>query len=263
MTWIGHSTYLIQTPGLNILTDPQFSRRASPVQFMGPPRFLPPALTIDQLPPIDVVLISHDHYDHLDRDSISELADRFGSRIRWVTPLVYRDWMEARGACRIDELDWWETADQPTGSGSARIAAVPAQHWTSRWPLRRNARLWASWAVRLADGRGIFFCGDTGYFPEHPEIRRRIGRFDVVILPIGAYEPRWFMRPAHVNPEEAVRVYRDLGGHGLFCAAHWGTFRLTDEDPLEPPERIRSAWRSAGLPEEDLWVAAIGETRVV
>jgi N-acyl-phosphatidylethanolamine-hydrolysing phospholipase D len=262
ITWVGHATFLLQIGGLNVLTDPHWSERASPVQFAGPRRFVPPGIPFEELPPIDVVVISHDHYDHLDASTVRRLVRKFGDRIRWITPLRYKQWMRKRGAASHIELDWWESADLTTG-GRLRITALPAQHWTSRQPWSRGRRLWASWSVAVPGGASVYFAGDTGYFPEFANIGAHMAPFDAVLLPIGAYDPSWFMQPVHMNPEEAVAAYRDLGSEGLFCAMHWGTWRLTDEDPLEPPLRAAEAWREAGLPEGRLWIARHGETQLI
>jgi N-acyl-phosphatidylethanolamine-hydrolysing phospholipase D len=262
-TWIGHSSFLLQAGGVNLLTDPHLTGRASPLSWAGPVRFLPPGLPLEALPPIDAVLLSHDHYDHLDEGTVRGLAERFGGRVRWFTPLGYRGWFAKRGVAAVTELDWWEGADLPGPAGALRIRALPAQHWTSRRLWDRFRRLWCSWSVETPGGRRIYFGGDSGWFPGYREIGERAGPFDLVLLPIGAYEPRWFMRPSHMNPEEAVRAYGELGGEGTFAGMHWGTFRLTDEAPLEPPDRVRAAWARAGLPPERLWLPAVGETRVV
>ncbi len=259
VTWIGHATFLVQAGGLNLLTDPVWSRRASPLSWLGPSRFLPPALSLDALPPLDGVLLSHDHYDHLDDPTVEALVARFGGGLPWLAPLGHRDWLEGRGVERVVELDWWEEA----ALDGVRVAAAPARHW-SRRGLRSDTRLWGSWAVLPPGvGEGVLFVGDSGYGPHFQEIGQRLGPFRAAILPVGAYEPRWFMAPVHMNPEEAVRAFLDLGGAGGMVGSHWGTFRLTDEPPLEPPERTRRAWRAAGLPEERLHLPGIGGTAVL
>ena len=260
ITWVGHSTFLIQFGSLNVLTDPHWNRRASPVQFAGPLRFVPPGISWENLPPIDAVLLSHDHYDHLDDGTVRRLHRTFGSAITWYSPLGYRAWMRRRGIRRLVELDWWGEATLAGPGGSLRVIALPCQHWTRRSPFGRSGRLWASWAILADGGPAVYFGGDSGYFPEYGEIGRHVGAFDALLLPIGAYEPRWFMRPVHMNPEEAVQAYLDLGGTGTMIGMHWGTWRLTDEDPLEPPVRTRSAWAAAGLPPERLWIPRHGET---
>jgi N-acyl-phosphatidylethanolamine-hydrolysing phospholipase D len=259
VTWIGHASFLLQTGGLNVLTDPHWSPRASPSQRVGPKRFQPPGVPFDALPEIDAVLLSHDNYDHLDRGTVVRQHERFGDRLRWITPLAYRAWFGDLGVTNVHEMDWWDETDV----AGVRVMCTPAQHWTRRRLREMNDRLWASYALLLPDGRRIYWGGDSGYFRGYGEIGRRLGPFDVTMMPIGAYDPRWFMAPAHMNPEEAVRAYRELGGRGAFVAMHWGTFRLTDEDPLEPPVRARAAWRDANLPEDDLHVLAHGETLIL
>ncbi len=260
ITWVGHATFLVQAGGLNLLTDPVWSRRASPSQRIGPARFVPPGLPWEELPEVDAVLLSHDHYDHLDEGTVRRLHERFGDALRWVTPLAYREWMGKRGVRSVTELDWGEATEL---AGAARVTCLPVQHWTRRGLREMNDRLWGSFLLETAGGRKVYFGGDSGYFRGFREIGERFGPLDAALLPIGAYDPRWFMRPAHMNPEEAVRAYLDLGGAGVLAGMHWGTFRLTDEDPLEPPVRARAAWAEAGLPPERLWIPRHGETRVL
>lgn len=262
-TWVGHSTWLLRVGGLTLLTDPHFSERASPLRFAGPRRFTPPGVALEQLPPVDAVLLSHDHYDHLDEPSVRALHARFGARLRWLTPLGYRGWFAERGIESVTELDWWDETTLVGPEARLRVRCLPAQHWSSRAPWDRFSRLWCSWSVHAPAGPSVYFAGDSGWFPDYPEIGTRAGPFDLLLLPIGAYEPRWFMRPSHMNPEEAVRAYRELGGGGIFAGMHWGTFRLTDEDPLEPPVRTRAAWADAGLADDLLWIPRHGETRTV
>lgn len=261
-TWIGHATFLLQVGGANLLTDPMFSERASPVSFGGPKRFRVPGLALDALPPIDAVLLSHDHFDHLDKPSVAALLERHGPDLPFITPLGYRGWFERQGAREVRELDWWQDTEVGPPGHRVRVSAAPCRHWTRRrWAV--NRRLWASYALRAEGAPSVYFGADSGYFPGYAEIAGRLGPFDVVLLPIGAYEPRWFMRGAHMNPEDAVQAYRDLGGHGAFVGMHWGTFRLTDEPPLEPPQRTRQAWTEAGLDPGHLHLPGIGGTVVV
>ena len=270
ITWVGHSTALVQLPGLNLLTDPVWSDRSSPVGFAGPHRFVPPPLRLDELPEIHAVLLSHDHYDHLDLATVRALHRRFGDGLSWHAPLGYRRWFAAQGITRVVEKDWWEAAELPGGRFQA--VCVPARHWTRRRPGGTNRRLWCGWVVCPSGAAGaaevpaaesgprIWYAGDTGYCSAFAEIGARLGPFDASLVPIGAYEPRWFMGAAHVNPEEAVQAYLDAGGKGAFVGIHWGTWRLTFEDPLEPPVRTRAAWAAAGLPSADLHIPRHGET---
>ena len=259
ITWVGHATLLIQLPGVTLLTDPVFSRRASPVQWAGPRRFSPPGLTVEGLPTVHGVLLSHDHYDHLDRPSVEALRDRFGDDLPWFTPLGYTPWFRRLGGQNVVELDWWdETRLTAPDGGAARLQALPIRHWTRRRLFDARRRLWCSWGIRGGD-RAVYFGGDSGYCPGFAEIGERAGPFDIALLPIGAYEPRWFMKPSHMNPEEAAQACRDARATAM-VGMHWGTFRLTDEPPLEPPVRARRAWADLGLPADDLYIPALGQT---
>jgi N-acyl-phosphatidylethanolamine-hydrolysing phospholipase D len=263
LTWVGHATFLVQIDGMNILTDPVWSRRASPLQWAGPTRITEPGIPLDVLPPIDAVFLSHDHYDHLDVPTVRALHARHGDTVSWITPLGYAAWLRRLGIRNVTELDWWEHAAIHMEAGVLNVRALPAQHWTRRTPLDERRRLWASFSLRAGDGPAIYFCGDSGYFAGFREIAEAEGPFAACMLPIGAYDPRWFMKPAHMSPEEAVRAYLDLGGTGTFTGMHWGTFQLTDEPPLEPPWRARTAWQEADLPAADLWLPMHGETRLL
>jgi N-acyl-phosphatidylethanolamine-hydrolysing phospholipase D len=260
-TWIGHSTVLLQLGGLNLLTDPVFSQRAFPVQWLGPRRIMEPGLALERLPPLDVVLLSHNHYDHLDRPAVKRLA-RDHPRATWIVPLGLGRYIRGWGAREIVELDWWGTVDLH----GVRITATPARHFSARRLGDRNRSLWCGYALAL-DGWRAWFAGDTAAHPQFGEIGARSGPFDFVMIPIGAYDPRWFMDRVHVDPEEAVRIYQDLiaphpaAPRPLMLGIHWGTFRLTDEPMDQPPMRTRARWREAGLEENRLWIAAFGETR--
>jgi N-acyl-phosphatidylethanolamine-hydrolysing phospholipase D len=263
VTWVGHSTVLLQIGAVNVLTDPMWSERASPLAFAGPKRWVPPGIAFDQLPPIDVVVQSHNHYDHLDARTVVKIADAFPSAT-WMVPLGLAEFVRARGATRVVELDWWGD----TRAAELRVTCVPAQHFSGRGFGDRNATLWSGWTL-ADDRRGVLFAGDTGYHPEFGAIGRRLGPFDVALMPVGAYEPEWFMRPAHMNPDEAVRAFRELIGDAagignrrrVMVPIHFGTFKLTDEAMDEPPAWTRRAWREAGLDGRDLWLLAHGETR--
>jgi N-acyl-phosphatidylethanolamine-hydrolysing phospholipase D len=268
-TWIGHSSFLLQIGGMNVLLDPVWSERASPVSFAGPRRHTAPGFPIDALPPVDIVLLSHDHYDHLDEPTVKQLL-RAHPESRWVAPLRVGRWLARRGANVAAELDWWERADVDT----LEITATPAQHFSGRSLTGRNSTLWAGWSIRVRDddasssGRtpAVFVAGDTGAHPEFGAIARALGPFDAAFLPIGAYDPRWFMRPVHMDPEDAVAAYEDISGENgeralTFVAMHWGTCRLTDEPLDEPPRRARAVWERAGLDPALLWIPAFGESR--
>lgn len=262
ITWVGHSTFLLQIGGLNVLLDPIWSDRASPFPFGGPRRRVPPAVDFDALPPIDAVAVSHDHYDHLDAPTVKRLIRRYPA-IVWFAPLGVGDFLRANGVREVWECDWWEEA----AVASLRLTCVPAQHFSGRWINNRNETLWCGWALRSAH-HSVLFAGDTALHPEFPSIASRCGPFDVAILPIGAYEPRWFMGSVHMNPEDCLvaigqLLERQNGARMVMVGAHWGTFKLTDEPIDEPPVRTRANWRAAGLPEDDLWVMQHGETRVV
>jgi N-acyl-phosphatidylethanolamine-hydrolysing phospholipase D len=258
-TWVGHSTVLLQLGSLNVLTDPVWSDRASPLRWVGPRRLMPPALDFDALPKIDVVLVSHNHYDHLDAPTVKRLAKRFPDAT-WLCPLGVAALLRSWGVRAIEERDWWQHVDAP----NFRAACTPAQHFSARGLGDRNDTLWCGWTIE-ADGVRVYFAGDTALHPEFGAIGERLGPFDLVMLPIGAYDPRWFMRAVHMDPEDAVAAYRALlvntNSTPPCLALHWGTFRRTDEPVDEPPTRFTRAWRDAGLPESTCWVFAHGETR--
>ena len=263
ITWVGHSTLLVQLGAMNVLIDPVWSERASPWRSVGPRRLVPPGITISELPPIDVVLLSHNHYDHLDARTVRTLATMH-PEARWIVPLRLGRLVRSFGARHLAELDWWDEM----AVGDTRVACTPARHFSARTPFDRNRTLWCGFAVANAAGR-VFYAGDTGMHPEFARIGERFGSFDVSAIPIGAYEPRWFMHPVHLSPDEAVSAFRALHSHhGLprhatMLGVHWGTFRLTDEPVLDPPVVTRDTWARARLPAENLWILAHGETRVM
>lgn len=249
---------LLQLGGLNILTDPMWSERASPVQWAGPRRLMSPGVAFDALPEIDVVLLSHSHYDHLDANTVRRIAKRFPNA-SWLCPLRLGGLLRSHGVSHLVERDWWQRVEAPMYTATC----TPAKHFSARGFRDRNETLWCGWAIDVA-GTKVFFAGDTALHPEFDEIGR-LGPFDLVMLPIGAYEPRWFMGAVHMNPEDAIEAYRALSStveQSPACLAlHWGTFRLTDEPVLEPPQRFGALWREAGLAQEKNWTFAHGETR--
>ncbi|WP_457389582.1 MBL fold metallo-hydrolase [Roseateles sp. P5_E1] len=264
VTWIGHATVLAQLGGLNLLTDPIFSGRASPLPFAGPKREQPPGVALAELPHVDAVLVSHNHYDHLDLASVRSLARQPGGSPLFVVPLGLRAWFQARGIERVVELDWWQ-AERLAG---VDIVLVPAQHWSARGLNDRMKTLWGGFAVFAPDCQ-LFFAGDTGYSRDFADIRERFaerqqphqgGSFDIALIPIGAYEPRWFMQSQHVNVEEALKIHADLGAKRSL-GVHWGTFELTDEALDEPPRQLERQRAALGLAEQAVFTLAIGETR--
>lgn len=254
VTWIGHATIFMQIKGLNILTDPQFSLRASPFQWVGPKRVEPPGLNLEDLPEIHMVVISHDHYDSLDKDSIKRIRDRDHREVtRFFVPLGLKSWFNDLGIRNVRELGWCES----TRFRDAQVIAVPTQHWSQRG-FSRNKTLWAGWII-MSKGFRLFFVGDSGYTEEFLEIGREYGPFDLAAIPIGAYEPRWFMRGHHMTPEEAVKVHLDVRAKKSL-GIHWGTFMLTDEPLDEPPRRLETAKREREIDDGDFVVVKHGET---
>lgn len=260
-TWIGHATVLVQSGGLNILTDPVFSERASPLAFAGPKRAQPPGIALADLPPIDVVLISHNHYDHLDRASVVALDERSHGRTLFLVPLGLRAFFQQAGIMNVVEMDWW---DRHHVQG-VEFGLVPVQHWSARSLGDRNHTLWGGWTVFAPDLRW-YFSGDTGYSDDFRQVREKFADrlregklFDLALLAIGAYEPRWFMAGQHMNPAEAVQAHRDLAArHSI--GIHWGTFPLTDEALDQPPRDLAAAREAAGVAEADFPVLPVGGT---
>ncbi|EIK93477.1 hypothetical protein PMM47T1_26832 [Pseudomonas sp. M47T1] len=258
LTWIGHATALLQINGVNILTDPVFSERASPLSFIGPARKVPPGLTLAELPHIDVVLISHSHYDHLDTASVQALNRQAGGPPRFLVPLGIKQWMANKGIDTVEELNW---------SDHTRVAGldfwfVPATHWSARSFSDRNDTLWGGWAMKTAPGAArpfsLYFAGDTGYSGDSKRIGAAFGHFDLALIPMGAYAPRWFMGPQHIDPQQAVQVFKDVGAKKAI-GIHWGTFELTDEPLDEPPKKLLEATRAAGLPDDAFGVLHHGQ----
>jgi N-acyl-phosphatidylethanolamine-hydrolysing phospholipase D len=262
VTWIGHATALVQCGGLNVLTDPVFSERASPLPFAGPKRAQPPGIALAELPPIDVVVISHNHYDHLDRASVTQLDERAGGRTLFLVPLGLKPWFEQQGIRHVIELDWWDSRTV----GGVEFHLVPVQHWSQRTTNDRNQTLWGGWAVFAPDLRW-YFSGDAGYSRDFADTREKLAAhardgalFDLALLAIGAYEPRWFMRQQHMNPAEAVRAHRDLAARRSL-GVHWGTFELTDEPLDAPPRDLKVARQAMDVAEDDFFLLKIGQTR--
>jgi N-acyl-phosphatidylethanolamine-hydrolysing phospholipase D len=268
ITWVGHSTFLIQVDNRNILTDPIFTDRASPVYFGGPKRVTPPGIRLDQLPHIDVVLISHDHHDHLNEHSVRGILKRAQDAGEpmplFIVPEGLGKWFRKRGFPRVEEVAWWQTLDAKVAPelGTLRVLGTPVQHWSQRFPWIVNRTHWTGFVVESGEESGgkLLFPGDTGYSRDFADLREKVGPMSVALLPIGAYEPRWFMAPMHTSPVDAVRIHRDLEC-SLSIAMHWGTFPLTDEPFDEPPRLLAQAMREAEVRPEHFWVMEHGETR--
>lgn len=255
LTWLGHDTFLIQLGGLNIMTDPHLTARASPFSFMGPKRHVPPPLSFDELPRIDVVLVSHSHYDHLDRVTLQRLARQEGGAPRILMGLNLLDWARKYDIDNVSEHDW----DDVVSIGGIRFHFVPVQHWSARTPWDRNRTLWGGWVIEH-EGRRILFGGDFGYSRDLADLGERFGGFDLAMIPVGSYEPRWFMKTMHVNTDEAVQAHIDLRAR-YSVGMHWGTFRLTDETLDEPPSRFAESLERVGIPAERFFLMQHGETR--
>ena len=252
VTLIGHSTFLIQTAEANLLTDPMYSDRAGPWNLFGPRRVRQPAVRFDDLPPISTVLLSHNHYDHCDLRTLRRLAERHDPLV--VTPLGNGRLVRSAGIRRIEECDWW----QETRSAPLPITLTPAQHFSARTPFDRNRALWGGFAIAVG-GRRLYFAGDTAYGPFFAEVRERLGPIDLALLPIGAYEPRWFMKFVHMNPAEAVRAHRDLDA-AESIAMHYGTFQLTTEGIDEPLRALDDACRDQQVDRSRFRILGFGES---
>ncbi len=255
ITFVNHATFLIQTGGAAILTDPVWSERASPFRRIGPRRVRHPGVAFADLPKIDVVLVSHNHYDHLDIPTLARLRQRFAPAVlaaagdsRLLGPLRFT---------RLHELDWW---DAIAFSDALRITFVPAQHFSARGLFDRRKSLWGGYVIETA-GRRVYFGGDTGYSTHFADIKARLGAPDIALLGIGSYEPRWFMRPIHMNPAEAVRAHRDLGARQSI-GMHFGTFRLTAEAIGAPQAELKRALAASGIAESEFVTLHEGETRI-
>jgi L-ascorbate metabolism protein UlaG (beta-lactamase superfamily) len=252
ITFIGHATFLIQTPAGNLLTDPMYSQRAGPLNFLGPRRVRQPAVRFDDLPAISTVLLSHNHYDHCDLRTLRKISERFNPLV--VTPLGNGRLLRSAGFRRIEELDWWQEA---AGCGLP-ITLTPAQHFSARTAFDQNRALWGGFAITVNHLR-ILFAGDTGYSGHFQDIGKRLGTVDLALLPIGAYEPRWFMQPIHMNPKEAVQAHIDLGARASL-GMHFGTFRLAAEGIDEPVHALAEACRASNVSPAQFRTLTFGES---
>jgi L-ascorbate metabolism protein UlaG (beta-lactamase superfamily) len=256
VTFINHSTLLLQLDGVNILTDPVYSARIGPVSFLGPARHHPPGMPFDELPPIHVVLISHNHYDHLDLPTLKRLAREHRPRI--LVPLGNGALLQDHDIERGEDHDWWQSS--AIGPG-LRVTFTPSRHWSGRGLGDRYKTLWGAWVIE-GSGGPIYFAGDTGWGPHFAEARQRFGPMRLALLPIGAYKPRWFMRAAHISPAEAVHAHSVLEA-GTSVATHFGTFRLGDDRQDEPPTELRRALEDSDLGGTRFWVLSPGEAREI
>jgi len=252
-TWIGHATALVQMEGVTFITDPIFSERCSPFSFMGPKRIRKVPLEVEELPPISFVVISHNHYDHMDFETIK----RIGNKPVWYVPIGNKVFLESVGITNVIELSWWQSHQF---NEKIKVVCLPAQHWSQRMPWTKNKALWSGWGV-IGQKYRTFFAGDTGYCDAFKAIGKRYGPFNMSLIPIGAYCPRDFLEPQHVNPEEAVKMHIDLKSIESI-GIHWGTFILTDEREDEPPKVLKDALLQYKLPEDSFICTKIGEVHI-
>jgi L-ascorbate metabolism protein UlaG (beta-lactamase superfamily) len=252
VTFIGHSTFLIQTAAGNVLTDPMYSQRAGPLNIFGPRRVRQPAVPFADLPPVSTVVLSHNHYDHCDVRTLGMLAKRFDPLV--VTPVGNAPLVRSAGIRHVEELDWWQDAK----TSALPITLTPSQHFSARGPLDRNRALWGGFMI-VTGNRRMFFAGDTAYAPFFHDVRQRLGPVDLALLPIGAYEPRWFMQSVHMNPAEAVQAHVDLDA-SQSVAMHFGTFQMTTEGIDEPVRALNLACRARNIPPSCFRTLGFGES---
>jgi L-ascorbate metabolism protein UlaG (beta-lactamase superfamily) len=251
ITFVNHATVLIQMDGINVLTDPVWSDVVGPTSFTGVERVRPPGIRFDDLPPIDLVLISHNHYDHCDLPTLSRLQERFAPRI--AAGLGTASFLGAHGIRNARDFDWWSSVRV---ARDVVLTSVPVQHFSRRGVFDGDTMLWSGFVVEGPSGR-VYFSGDTGYGPHFAQAAERLGPMRVALLPIGAYRPRWFMAPVHIDPEQAVKAHRDLRAR-TSVGIHFGTFRQADDGFTEPVEDLQKALLEAGLPEDDFIVLPEG-----
>jgi N-acyl-phosphatidylethanolamine-hydrolysing phospholipase D len=287
VTWLGHACFLVQVGSVNILTDPVFSHRCSPSQLVGPARITKPPCELSELPRIDMIIISHNHYDHLDVETINTLF-KLNPGVKFYVPLGNKNWFTGLGISgdSVEEMDWWQESSYSKDGKTYKIACTPCQHFSSRTAFDRDMTLWASWVVQAEENFSFYFAGDTGYCtvpkelgdlnphdrskvkeelpvcPAFKEIGEKYGPFDLACIPIGAYSPRYVMSRVHCSPEDAVALHVDIKSK-FSVGMHWGTWILTDEDPTEPPKKMKAEMSRLGLPENQFVVFDIGETRDV
>jgi L-ascorbate metabolism protein UlaG (beta-lactamase superfamily) len=254
VTFVNHATMLLQFDGLNVLTDPIWSERSSPFSWIGPKRVRPPGVRFEDLPPIDLVVVSHDHYDHCDLPTLKRLAD--AHRPTFLVPLAVASLLRDEGIAPVHERDWWQSIAYAQGR---RAWVVPAQHFAARGPFDRDERLWGGFVLETQGGP-VYFAGDTAYSEHFAQIRERFGPMRLAVLPIGAYLPRWFMKPVHIDPREAVAAHRDLAAN-VSVGMHYGTFHLADEAQDQAADDLHEAL--ADEPDVTFWTLGFGEGRAV
>jgi L-ascorbate metabolism protein UlaG (beta-lactamase superfamily) len=252
ITFVNHSTFLIQVDGVNILTDPVWSERCSPIPFVGPKRMRPPGIRFEDLPPIDVVILSHNHYDHLDVPTMKKLIKTHDPEI--MTPLGVGAFIKQLGSDRTRDLDWWEEASLPS---NLSVVAVPAQHFSGRGTFDRDATLWCGYIIKSKSGN-IYFAGDSGYGEFFKTIGERYGEMAISLIPIGAYLPQWFMSPIHISPQVAVQVHKDVNSK-ISLGMHFGTFPLADDGQGQPESDLNEAIKKAGLAQGEFIAPVVGE----
>jgi len=246
LTWIGHATTLAEIEGSAILTDPMFSARASAVQFAGPKRYTAAACKVKELPPLAAVLVSHNHYDHLDLGSVSRLAE-LQPNTSWFVPAGMAQWLKDNtmvSGDKVHEMTWWQ--EEHLEGTNIKIVFTPANHWCKRSVADDNQMLWGSFAV-IGQTKRFFFAGDTGYCEAFKQIGEKYGPFDLAAIPIGAYQPNWFMKYQHVHPGEAVEIHKDIGSKKSL-GIHWGTFKMCKTTHyMEPPSLLNTFLKKSGL----------------
>lgn len=253
-TWLGHATVLVQYRGINFLTDPHLTDRPAPIDYIVPKRLTPPALSFDKIPKIDFIIISHNHYDHLD----SKTVNMYKNSVIWYIPLGLKNWFLEQGinSSNIIELNWWESHQF---NKDVRITFTPSVHWSKRTPLDTNKSLWGSWSVKIGEFNS-WFGGDTAYDEKmFKEIAERTGPYDLSFIPIGAYSPKYFMLKQHVDPAQAILIHKNIKSKNSI-AIHWGTFQLTHEPFLEPPKLLKQLLKKEKKLVNQFKVIKIGET---
>lgn len=255
LTFVNHATFLIQLPGLNILTDPVWSDRVGPISWFGEKRVRAPGVKLEELPKIDIIVISHNHYDHLDIETFKKLNERFSPKI--LVPVGDKALIESISVKNVHELDWWESVQI---NPNTRITFTPSQHSSRRGIFDLDQSLWGSYFIQHG-GRGIYFDGDAGYSTHFAEIKKRFGCPDIALLGIGAYLPRWFMKPLHMNPDEAVVAHKDLGAK-ISIGMHFGTFQLAAEAFDQPQKDLKEALEKEGLSQDSFIILHEGETKI-